>query len=93
MRFIFAAALICAAIPASAEPLRSYADCIKALDQAVAIVAASESISRSTMQSVTGQTVTDKDGTEIDLVKVNGDLVRANKSLIDALASACEKMR
>lgn len=81
------------AMPAHSAPFQSYADCIKALDQALTLTPAIESLSRSALQSIKGNTVADKDGAEIDIVAVIGDLSRANSKLIDALAATCETMR
>lgn len=93
MRLIVAVVLSVVAVPVASEPFRSYADCIKALDQALSLAPATESLSRSALQSIKGNTVTDKDGTEIDIVSVNGDLTRANAKLIAALAATCESLR
>lgn len=81
------------AMPAHSAPFQSYADCIKALDQALTLTPAIESLSRSALQSIKGNTVADKDGTEIDIVSINGDLTRANAKLIAALAATCESLR
>lgn len=93
MRLIVMAALLIAAGQAFSEPLKTYPQCIKALNDAVTITAAMQSLSISAMQSVKGPSVHDAKGPEINLVEVNGSVTAASVNLVRALAAICEDMR
>lgn len=93
MRMIVMAALLVAAGQAHSEPFKTYPQCIKALNDALTITGAMQSLSLSVMQSAKETSVADAKGGEINLVEVNRSVTAANSGLIRALAAICEEMR
>lgn len=93
MRMIFIAALLIAAGQAHSEPLKTYPQCIKALNDALTITAAMQGLSLSAMQSAKGPSIDDSKGGGINLAEVNGSVTAASANLVRALAAICEDMR
>ncbi|RWR09806.1 hypothetical protein [Paenirhodobacter populi] len=92
-KFILATALTIAAAPVSSAPIQSYADCIKALDQALTVTSAVQSLSSSTMQSVKGDKISTSDGSEVSLLATHSEVIKANTSFVNVLADVCQTMR
>lgn len=93
MRMIVLSALLFAAGQAHSEQLKTYPQCIKALNDALTITGAMQSLSLSAMQSVKGPSIPDAKGGEINLVEVNSSVTAASANLVRALAAICEEMR
>lgn len=81
------------ASPAMPAPFQSYAECIKALDQVLTITAAAQSLSASTMQTVKGDKITVKDGSEVSLLATHSAVVKANADLVNTISDVCQSMR